>query len=106
MMWIDLRGNQHRVYYRNPLPENPRNRDYLAFHSEDDARKFIALVDVLGMDTPLRTTWAHRGRGRGRAHPGRPLPRAPRTPDRPLTGGDTVERGLSPHPRPVGTGSG
>jgi integrase len=42
-MWIDLRGKQHRVYYRNPLPENARNRDYLAFYGEDDARKFIAL---------------------------------------------------------------
>jgi hypothetical protein len=55
-MWIDLRGRQHRVYYRNPLPEKPNNRDYVAFFAEDDARKFIALAGQLGLATALAVT--------------------------------------------------
>jgi hypothetical protein len=30
-MWMEKRGRQHRVYYRNPLPEKPNNRDNVAF---------------------------------------------------------------------------
>jgi hypothetical protein len=52
-MWIDLRGRQHRVYYRNPCRRSRRNRDYVAFFAEDDARKFIALAGQLGLATAL-----------------------------------------------------
>ena len=37
-MWIEKRGRQHRVYYRNPLPEKPKNRDNVVFYAEADAR--------------------------------------------------------------------
>jgi hypothetical protein len=30
-IWIEKRGRQHRVYYRNPLPEKPKNRDNVVF---------------------------------------------------------------------------
>jgi hypothetical protein len=43
-MWIEMRGRQHRVYYRNPLPEKPNNRDSVAFYAEDDARRFITMA--------------------------------------------------------------
>jgi hypothetical protein len=63
-MWIDLRGTQHRVCNpqpatRNPLPGNPgnpRNRDYVAFYAEADARQFIALAGQLGLATALTVT--------------------------------------------------
>jgi hypothetical protein len=52
-MWIEKRGLQHRVYYRNPLPEKPRNRDSVAFYAEADAHQFIALASQLGLATAL-----------------------------------------------------
>jgi hypothetical protein len=55
-MWIDVRGRQHRVYYRNPLPEKPKNRDQVAFFAEDDARRFIVLAGQLGLATALAVT--------------------------------------------------
>jgi hypothetical protein len=53
-MWIEKRGRQHRVYYRNPLPEKPRNRDSVAFYAEADARRFITLAVQLSLATRSR----------------------------------------------------
>jgi len=55
-MWIEKRGRQHRVYYRNPLPEKPSNRDNVAFYAEADARGFIDLAGQLGLATALAVT--------------------------------------------------
>jgi hypothetical protein len=52
-MWIEQRGRQHRVYYRNPLPQKPHNRDNVAFYAETDARGFITLAGQIGLATAL-----------------------------------------------------
>jgi hypothetical protein len=96
-MWIEKRGRQHRVYYRNPLPEKPSNRDNVAFYAEADARGFIDLAGQLGLATALAVTnepdedaataiiaralEAGR-RGPACCAPGRPRRRRPRRPPR------------------------
>jgi hypothetical protein len=55
-MWIEKRGLQHRVYYRTPLPEKPKNRDSVVFYAEADARGFIDLAGKLGLATALAVT--------------------------------------------------
>lgn len=42
-MWIELRGRQHRVYYRNYSNDGPRKR-FVAFDSRDKAATFIDLA--------------------------------------------------------------
>jgi hypothetical protein len=55
-MWIEKRGRQHRVYYRNPLPEKPKNRDNVVFYAAADARGLIDLAGQLGLATALAVT--------------------------------------------------
>lgn len=48
-MWIEKKGRQYRVYWRNRAGEGPRRR-YLPFASREDAEAFIALARLKTLD--------------------------------------------------------
>jgi hypothetical protein len=52
-LWIEQRGLQHRVYWRNSVAGLPA-RSYLPFYERDAATKFINLASLLGMDVARR----------------------------------------------------
>jgi hypothetical protein len=49
-LWIEKRGHQHRVYWRNSLPGLPA-RSYLPFYGRAEAERFVGMADLLGLDT-------------------------------------------------------
>lgn len=48
--WIELRGRQHRVYWRNRTPGLPA-RSYEPLKTRADAEDFVHLAGYLGLDT-------------------------------------------------------
>ena len=74
-LWIEKRGHQHRVYWRNTAAGLPA-RSYLPFYGRPDAEQFVGMAGLLGLatarqvldtDDPLEATallqaaWAERG---------------------------------------------
>jgi hypothetical protein len=49
-LWIEQRGRQHRVYWRNSVP-GLRARPYLPFYVRAEAERFIVMAGLLGLDT-------------------------------------------------------
>ncbi len=49
-LWIEQRGRQHRVYWRNTVP-GLRARPYLPFYVRAEAERFIVMAGLLGLDT-------------------------------------------------------
>jgi hypothetical protein len=49
-LWIEKRGHQHRVYWRNSLPGLPA-RSYLPFYGRAEAEQFVGMAGLLGLDT-------------------------------------------------------
>jgi integrase len=48
-MWIELKGRQHRVYWRTNLPTPSPAKAYEAFASAEDARSFIGFARWVGL---------------------------------------------------------
>lgn len=48
-MWIEQRGQQHRVYWRNEASDGAR-RLYEPFDTPQDAQQFRSMVSVVGLD--------------------------------------------------------
>jgi hypothetical protein len=74
-LWLEQRGRQHRVYWRNAAPGLPR-RSYLPFCGRDVAQDFVSSAALLGLDTArqvfttedphaatalLQAAWGERG---------------------------------------------
>lgn len=49
-MWIEIKGKQHRVYWRTGLPVPAPARSYEAFTDRTDAEKFVELIRLVGLD--------------------------------------------------------
>ena len=49
-LWIEKRGHQHRVYWRNTVPGLPA-RSYVPFHGRDAAEQFVGMAGLLGLAT-------------------------------------------------------
>jgi hypothetical protein len=49
-LWIEQRGLQYRVYWRNGVPDLPA-RSYLSFYGRDAAEHFVGSAALLGLDT-------------------------------------------------------
>jgi hypothetical protein len=49
-LWIEQRGRQQRVYWRNAVPDLPA-RSYVPFHGRDEAEQFVGMAGLLGLDT-------------------------------------------------------
>jgi hypothetical protein len=49
-LWIEQRGHQYRVYWRNGVP-GLRARPYLPFYVRAEAERFIVMAGLLGLDT-------------------------------------------------------
>jgi hypothetical protein len=49
-LWIEQRGLQHRVYWRNSVP-GLRARPYLPFYVRAEAERFTVMAGLLGLDT-------------------------------------------------------
>jgi hypothetical protein len=47
-MWIERRGRQHRVYWRNNDAGLPA-RSYLPFYGRDEAERFVGMAGRLGL---------------------------------------------------------
>jgi hypothetical protein len=52
-LWIEQRGLQHRVYWRNTGAGLPA-RSYLPFYVRDEAEQFVGMAGLLGLDTARR----------------------------------------------------
>ncbi|MGY1827604.1 tyrosine-type recombinase/integrase [Blastococcus sp. SYSU DS0541] len=50
-MWIEKRGRQHRVYWRNPAGLGLPARSYQRLESRGDAEQFIGMAAHFGLDT-------------------------------------------------------
>jgi hypothetical protein len=50
-LWIEKRGRQHRVYWRNAPGLGLPARSYQRFYSSADAQQFIGMAAFLGLDT-------------------------------------------------------
>lgn len=48
-MWIEVKGRQHRVYWRTNLPSPSPKKMYEKFASRDDARSFIDFAGWVGL---------------------------------------------------------
>ncbi|TKJ18290.1 hypothetical protein A6V29_11865 [Blastococcus sp. CCUG 61487] len=53
-MWIEKRGRQHRVYWRNPAGLGLPARSYQRLDSRGDAEQFIGMAAHFGLDTARR----------------------------------------------------
>jgi hypothetical protein len=49
-LWIEQRGRQYRVYWRNGVPGLPA-RSYVPFYGRADAVQFVGMASLLGLDT-------------------------------------------------------
>jgi hypothetical protein len=52
-LWIEQRGRQHRVYWRNGVPGLP-TRSYVPFYGREEAGRFGGMASLLGLDTARR----------------------------------------------------
>jgi hypothetical protein len=55
--WIEPRGRQQRVYWRNPRIPGLPARSSLPFYSRDDSEQFTSVAGLLGMDTARRVLY-------------------------------------------------
>lgn len=54
-LWIEQRGRQHRVYWRNNGAGLPA-RSYLPFYMRDEAAQFVVMAGLIGLDTARQVT--------------------------------------------------
>ena len=51
-MWIEIKGRQHRVYWRTDQAAANSKRAYEAFNCREDAQKFVTLALLIGLPLP------------------------------------------------------
>jgi hypothetical protein len=55
-LWIEKRGRQNRVYWRNPPGLGLAARSYQRFYSRADAEQFVSMAAYFGLETARQVT--------------------------------------------------